>query len=774
MLNAGLGSRHKIIANRSISLWNSTFGQTNEELDYPARLQDILVRLSSITEISLAGLDITHRGPQQVADSFEFADTPGSLEELEDRATGTNLTSTMPVLHAKANHGKNSKTAAPDVEHETSKISSKEPLAQLRQKALSSPVPRLRHDDSQVQFTAIERSPPSSPTADSQLLTARQKDVRTRQQEEAAAAPLNLRSSPNPLTTPKDHVSESFIAGAGTGKEHINVIDTFSPALPHPSTMVPFLGSSPTPSYSKSARKTPSQAFKLLTNPTQQEDDNDSAENIPSSPPVPLPRKRYLSKKGATGAARAVAKSSPAKPTSMQVPPDPSEGRPSSFPHEKDLSEKTHVQGDKGRDKGKNDLTSLVGPAENASTNRLETSPRRTYQAVKESLHQRKRTRTLSQKPKETQKDDESDRPPKRSALRSSLQDPTAKPTTNFPEHNSQSETMVRRHEPPPDEEDLVSSQLEMEMARAASFSAATTRESANEELELATEDAGASQPIQGEEDNSKAKKQPKKRGRKPKKTQSAEASQVSESAGDVIYDCIIVSSSPRAASRSPNPVTLTEPDAPAKSGKKRTSLDIASEHENAVQEEALKRSKDPAKSRRSESTEVVLEQQNDGQEEAPRSSQASTRSKKRSSREVVPEQEAIVQEEAAQPSKRQRLSRHSSRVDTPPSSDAVAPPKDIAMPDEPGQVTEQALSPLRDAVVASGNNEPSTSQLENLMEEAMAVPMERQDSGLVPDMEKLLTKVKQGVRPDDRKALWKVSMELMKAVTEQCQSLMG
>lgn len=43
--------------------------------------------------------------------------------------------------------------------------------------------PKLRHDDSQVQFTTIESSPLGEAVQDSQLLTDRQKEIRDRQQE---------------------------------------------------------------------------------------------------------------------------------------------------------------------------------------------------------------------------------------------------------------------------------------------------------------------------------------------------------------------------------------------------------------------------------------------------------------------------------------------------------------------------------------------------------------------------------------------------------------
>ena len=772
-MNAGLGSRHKIIVNRSISLWHSTFGQTEDQLGYPAQLQETLFRLASFTEITLPGLAATEKGSEGAPHTFTFANTPSSFEELEDQPRGADLNSTMPPGRSEPGHGMSKLSASSNVQDATPRTSSKKTAAPAQQKALSSPAPRLRHDDSQVQFTAIERSPSSLPTADSQLLTARQKDVRARQQNEAAAAPLNLRSSPNPQITGKNHTSDLVVAVSSKENGHGNFIDSFSPALPHPSSMVSFLGSSPTLNHPKSGRKTPSQALHPPANPAQQENDEDSVDEIPSSPPIPLPRKRCLSNRSGVERTRFVTKSSPAKPIPRKDLPDLSEGRPSSFPCEKPMSKRAHVKDDENCDKGKNDSTSPVDPSENAITEQLEPSPRRTYEAVKESLHQRKRMRTPSRRQKEAQKDDESEPLPKRVSIGSSRCDSISKATTSLPEPTTQPEIMAQRDELPPDEEDLVSSQLEMEIARAASFTTKTP-EPTNEETDLVAENANAGQKAQEEEDNSQARKQHKKRGRKSKKTRSTEASQVSEPAEDEVLDCIVVSSSPRAASQSPIPVTVTEPDARAKSGRKRTA-NLTSEPADAVQEEPQGRKQVAANSRKRKFTDAALEATNDGQDELLQSSQATTRSQRRASKEAAPEQEANVEGAATLPSKRKRLSRHNSRVGTPPSSDAIAPPEgNVAIPKQPGQVTEQALPPLRDDDGAPSSDGPTTSQTNRMMEEALTVPMEEQDADLVPDMERLLERAKKGVRPDDKVAFMKASMELMKIAMTECQGLVG
>ncbi|KIV77540.1 hypothetical protein PV11_09330 [Exophiala sideris] len=56
--------------------------------------------------------------------------------------------------------------------------------------------PRSRHDDSQLNFVAIESSPPANDEPESQFLTAHQKEVRDRQRSEPAVVFPDLRSTP--------------------------------------------------------------------------------------------------------------------------------------------------------------------------------------------------------------------------------------------------------------------------------------------------------------------------------------------------------------------------------------------------------------------------------------------------------------------------------------------------------------------------------------------------------------------------------------------------
>lgn len=52
LMTSSLGSRHRVIVNDAISLWNRTFG-TADQLRYPDTLRITLLRLRSMTDIEL-------------------------------------------------------------------------------------------------------------------------------------------------------------------------------------------------------------------------------------------------------------------------------------------------------------------------------------------------------------------------------------------------------------------------------------------------------------------------------------------------------------------------------------------------------------------------------------------------------------------------------------------------------------------------------------------------------------------------------------------------
>ena len=118
----------------------------------------------------------------------------------------------------------------------------------------TTPRARLRHDDSQIQFAAIESSPLQPEPVESQFLTTRQKEIRERQGREAAAMFPEIRSSPRSSSRSLDYGLPKLVF-----KPTQNSAPTFAINEPASPTYLPdvlmneLLGSSPTPSSKRSS-----------------------------------------------------------------------------------------------------------------------------------------------------------------------------------------------------------------------------------------------------------------------------------------------------------------------------------------------------------------------------------------------------------------------------------------------------------------------------------------------------------------------------------------
>jgi hypothetical protein len=111
------------------------------------------------------------------------------------------------------------------------------------------PMPKLRHNDSQINFAIIDSSPSGPEGPDSQFLTTRQREVKERQHQEAAAMFPDLLSSPMPksrdATTKPSRLN---LKPDMTAKRDSVAEEVVSPTLPPANNMTTtFLGSSPTP-----------------------------------------------------------------------------------------------------------------------------------------------------------------------------------------------------------------------------------------------------------------------------------------------------------------------------------------------------------------------------------------------------------------------------------------------------------------------------------------------------------------------------------------------
>ena len=122
-----------------------------------------------------------------------------------------------------------------------------------RRRVKTTPKARLRHDDSQIQFAAIESSPLQPEPAEPQYLTDRQKEVKERQGLEAAAMFPEIRSSPRGASWPADHdLPKLTFKPTQHSAPNLAIDKETSPTYLPDALINDFLGSSPTPSSKKS------------------------------------------------------------------------------------------------------------------------------------------------------------------------------------------------------------------------------------------------------------------------------------------------------------------------------------------------------------------------------------------------------------------------------------------------------------------------------------------------------------------------------------------
>ncbi|MCJ1393964.1 hypothetical protein MMC18_006841 [Xylographa bjoerkii] len=291
LINASLSSRHKGVVNRAIDLWNNTFGLATD-LEYPPSIVVTLRRLRLVADILTSSL-ITNSGESIEVRTFSQKLDSVATDALQYDSTPFNFIETPEASKESLPEGDNcsqnsiEKSQIQPIEHreETAKMQP-ELLCNVakrtstpsprRQHMTGTPVARLRHDDSQIQFAAIDSSPSCSDAMESQFLTERQREVKKRQHQEAAAMFPDIRSSPRPksrdcvINLPRLHLGLNRDMRSRTPAD-----EGVSPTLPAPNDLSnTYLGSSPTPS---SSAKRSSRIF--------------YEDGPPSSPPLPEPNR---------------------------------------------------------------------------------------------------------------------------------------------------------------------------------------------------------------------------------------------------------------------------------------------------------------------------------------------------------------------------------------------------------------------------------------------------------------------------------------------------
>lgn len=276
LLCAAFASKHIQVVNSAVELWNRVFEDT-DEIQYPENLkrvlQDLCKRAGGL-EIHLPGLEDSSLDPSSSKEPY-FVDSQSQdevqlpqLQTTKSSKRATPRTTPRPSSRPLSSHlsspavrasGHTSKKRSLD-------LTTHERLAKVAKR--NTPTPKLRHDDSQIQFAPIEESSPVlQEEAESQALTDRQKEVRERQKETATIF-KDIRSSP---TRKAQASSRPPSAKASSPAAHLPEIRRA--ATPEPTrNLEEYVSSTPTP-----RRGLP---VVLLCH------DSDMAD-VPSSPPEP-------------------------------------------------------------------------------------------------------------------------------------------------------------------------------------------------------------------------------------------------------------------------------------------------------------------------------------------------------------------------------------------------------------------------------------------------------------------------------------------------------
>lgn len=171
LIASGLESRRKCTVNATIKSWNATYGKS-ESLTYPRRIRNALRRLRTVADISLPTFP-AESDDDGILTPPEFEDTQQELE-THDPKTDCIFASPTPAKRYSS------------VERTTPSSAVKETPYTMKGRRRSmtpakrgTPVQKLKHMDSQLDFAVIESSPVEG--LDSQVATENQKETRERQ-----------------------------------------------------------------------------------------------------------------------------------------------------------------------------------------------------------------------------------------------------------------------------------------------------------------------------------------------------------------------------------------------------------------------------------------------------------------------------------------------------------------------------------------------------------------------------------------------------------------
>ena len=241
ILSAGFSSSHRTVVNLTVEFWNDSFG-LQDHLEYPVEIELALRAVRPLVALQpptfpegpddevradslFKRLKLTAQYPNN---DILFTESQHHFESTTLRTGLDNVSKYVPTgcqLAKTVEHVLTPKAAdlllshwlpfRKDVRVKTPERLVRSPPARQTSKA------RLLHEDSQIQFAAIDSSPLNPQALGSQMLTDRQKEVGTRQQAEANALFPDMFSSPVTKTVycedPVGHNKSKASPGASDG-----------------------------------------------------------------------------------------------------------------------------------------------------------------------------------------------------------------------------------------------------------------------------------------------------------------------------------------------------------------------------------------------------------------------------------------------------------------------------------------------------------------------------------------------------------------------------
>ncbi|KAF4632305.1 hypothetical protein G7Y89_g5821 [Cudoniella acicularis] len=200
LICSGLESSHKSIASKFIKIWNGVFGSA-EDLQYPEHVKDALLRLRQVADLRLPFFPESLESEEMINDRqpVTFVDTQEDSSNFMPSASTESVLKKHQTPLEESSPMRRLRQTTPQVIIPSMRKRPREETPEIgkRKSQKRAGTPKLRHDDSQIQFHPVESSPILGSAAESQILTDRQKEVKERQQAESAMFP-DLRSSPQP------------------------------------------------------------------------------------------------------------------------------------------------------------------------------------------------------------------------------------------------------------------------------------------------------------------------------------------------------------------------------------------------------------------------------------------------------------------------------------------------------------------------------------------------------------------------------------------------